>query len=399
MTARVVPVGCLFLAALAGACSDGSSTGPGAPLDASSAADSGSRPASSTADGGSQGARDSSAGSPDVGVVSVPDAGLVTDEGGAPVDAIGGGDGGTPADGGSTPPVEAGTLGPPGAVDISGTIVNKVWALIPGAQVCLQRSTTTCVTSGADGTFHIQGVGPLSLVVAATGYATAVYHPKSAAETGDWVLMAVPGENVALLFDGKTLDGWLQSSGTGLGNVPGTWDVQDAALHCVGTVRGTLVTKGDYGDYRLLFAVRQLPFTLGNNHYASALVWGARPPPNDALGALQFGVPNGYFWDYRPGKPGAGTAYFTGTSAGLSRTAWSQCEILTHVATGIARMACCTLTGAAPCKSVEVLRFSDATAGKTGPIAFQNHSPGGHDEFKDVTIEIAPSVNDLITNK
>jgi Domain of Unknown Function (DUF1080) len=291
---------------------------------------------------------------------------------------------------------DAGPVGPIGAVDISGTVVNQVWASIAGAQICLQGSST-CATSGPDGTFHIQGVGGLGLIVTAANYATSLYTPKTATEADDFVLLAAPGQNVALLFDGKTLDGWLQSSGTGIGNAPGTWNVQDASLHCVGTVRGTLVTAKEYGDYRLIFAVRQLPFTDGDDHYASVLIWGAEPPPNDALGALQFGTPNGYHWDYRPGFPGAGTAYFKQTSPGLSRTEWAQCEILTSTASGVARMACCSLTGTGPCKSTQVLQFTDPGAGKVGAIALQNHSPGGHDEYKNITLELSPSVGNLIT--
>jgi Domain of Unknown Function (DUF1080) len=305
-----------------------------------------------------------------------------------------GGDAGL-ADTGATV-FDAGPVGTIGAVDISGTVVNQVWASIAGAQICLQGSST-CVTSGPDGTFHIQGVGGLGLIVTAATYATSLYTPKTATEANDFVLLAAPGQNVALLFDGKTLDGWLQSSGTGIGNAPGTWNVEDASLHCVGTVRGTLVTAKEYGDYRLIFAVRQLPFTDGDDHYASVLIWGTEPPPNDALGALQFGLPNGYHWDYRPGFPGAGTAYFKQTSPGLSRTEWAQCEILTSTASGVARMACCSLTGSGPCKSTQVLQFTDPGAGKVGAIALQNHSPGGHDEYKNITLELSPSVGNLIT--
>jgi hypothetical protein len=291
---------------------------------------------------------------------------------------------------------DAGHIGAIGDVDISGTVVNQVWAPIAGAQVCLQGSST-CVASGADGTFHIQGVGGLGLLVSAADYATSLYTPKAATEADDFVLLAAPGQNVELLFDGKTLDGWLPSSGTGIGNAPGTWDVEDASLHCLGTVRGTLVAAKEYSDYRLIFAVRQLPFTDGDEHYASVLIWGTEPPPNDALGALQFGTPNGYYWDYRPGFPGSGTAYFKQTSPGLSRTNWAQCEILTDTASGIARMACCSLAGTGPCKSTQVLQFTDPGAGKVGAIALQNHSPGGHDEYKNITVELSPSIHNLIT--
>jgi hypothetical protein len=207
----------------------------------------------------------------------------------------------------------------------------------------------------------------------------------------------VAGGNAVSLFDGTTLSGWLPSSGTGVGNRPDLWDVQDAALHCTGTVRGTLISAKDYGNFRLIFDVRQLPSTGTDNHYASVLIWGARPPPNDAIGGLQFGVPNGYFWDYRAGHNNSGAAYFVATSGGFSRTAWARCEILAQTATGVARMACCNLGTATSCKAKEVLKFSDPTAGRTGPIALQAHSAGSHDEYKDITIEENPAINALIT--
>ncbi|MDP8999877.1 MAG: DUF1080 domain-containing protein [Myxococcota bacterium] len=204
-----------------------------------------------------------------------------------------------------------------------------------------------------------------------------------------------PGTAVSL-FDGTTLSGWLPSTGTGLGNAPGTWSVAAGAIHSAGTARGTLVSQADYGDFRLIYTVRQGPSV--DNHYASVLIWGTRPPPNDAIGGLQFGEPNGNFWDYRPGKPGAGTAYFTQTSAGLGRVnVWNQCEIVTDTATGTALMACCTPMGTTRCKAKQVLQFKDPAAGKKGPIALQCHSPGCNDDYKDITIEVNPAVKGLIT--
>jgi hypothetical protein len=60
-------------------------------------------------------------------------------------------------------------------------------------------------------------------------------------------------------------------------------------------------------------------------------------------------------------------------------------------------MACCSLGTASTCKAKEVLTFTDPAAGKTGPIALQAHSPGSHDEYKNITIEENPTVGDLIT--
>jgi hypothetical protein len=41
---------------------------------------------------------------------------------------------------------------------------------------------------------------------------------------------------------------------------------------------------------------------------------------------------------------------------------------------------------------VDVLTFEDHTAGKVGPIAWQMHNAGLFDEYKDVSVELAPAV-------
>ena len=50
-------------------------------------------------------------------------------------------------------------------------------------------------------------------------------------------------------------------------------------------------------------------------------------------------------------------------------------------------------------KAVEVLDFKDATAGQKGPIAWQMHNKGLLDEYKDVSIEVDPRDDSLITTK
>jgi hypothetical protein len=204
---------------------------------------------------------------------------------------------------------------------------------------------------------------------------------------------------VVSLFDGTTLSGWIPSRGTGIDNVPAgdvDWDVKDGALHSTGGPRGTLISKDDYGSFRLMFWVRQL---VTNIHYASVLIWGTRPPPDvDAIGGLQFSGPNGDNWDYRPGAKNP-DGFFTQKSPGLSRSNWAQCELLTDVTTGTALMACCTPVGNTPCKAVQVLSFHDPKAGKSSPIALQVHSAGSQDEYKNLTIEVNPVVNALITTQ
>ena len=48
------------------------------------------------------------------------------------------------------------------------------------------------------------------------------------------------------LFDGKTLDGWVQ--------VPAnSWTVNDGAIASLGVGRGVIYTKAQYGSYRVIF--------------------------------------------------------------------------------------------------------------------------------------------------
>ena len=64
--------------------------------------------------------------------------------------------------------------------------------------------------------------------------------------------------------------------------------------------------------------------------------------------------------------------------------------------TGTARVAVAQPIGS---KAVEVGAFKDPTAGKRGPFSFQMHNGGLFDEYKDITIEVNPVINDLITTK
>jgi hypothetical protein len=69
-------------------------------------------------------------------------------------------------------------------------------------------------------------------------------------------------------------------------------------------------------------------------------------------------------------------------------------ELLVDAAQGTARMAVAQPPGS---KAVEVLDFKDATGGKVGPIALQMHNPGLFDEYKDLSIELDPKEDRLIT--
>jgi hypothetical protein len=129
------------------------------------------------------------------------------------------------------------------------------------------------------------------------------------------------------------------------------------------------------------------------DHQACVLIFCTRPRedelPLDALGGIQFQVPRGGHWDYRPGRNDAGGNEFTAVSkVSFDPHAWSSVEIVADASTGTARMAVAQPPGG---KAIEVLSFHDPTAGKTGPIGWQMHNAGLFDEYKDVTIEMNPS--------
>jgi hypothetical protein len=74
--------------------------------------------------------------------------------------------------------------------------------------------------------------------------------------------------------------------------------------------------------------------------------------------------------------------------------AWSHIELLVDAAAGTGRMAVAQPVGS---KAVETLDFKDPTAGRVGPIALQMHNAGLFDEYKDLTIEVDPKEDRLIT--
>jgi hypothetical protein len=89
-----------------------------------------------------------------------------------------------------------------------------------------------------------------------------------------------------------------------------------------------------------------------------------------------------------------GQEFTTVTKAQFDVHAWSRVELLVDAEKGTARMAVAQPPGS---RAVEVLDFKDPTAGKVGPVAFQIHNAGLFDEYKDVTIELDPKDDDLIT--
>jgi N-acyl-D-amino-acid deacylase len=194
------------------------------------------------------------------------------------------------------------------------------------------------------------------------------------------------------IFDGKTLDGWIQ--------VPAdSWKVTDGAMASTGAGRGVIYTRDDFTRYRLFFTMRHVSGK--PDHQACVLIFCTRPEEGtkglDALGAIQFQVPNGGHWDYRPGHNNAGKELFIRwPHPKFNAQEWSQVEMLVDATTGTARMAVAQPVGS---KAVEVLSFKVAQADKVGPIAWQMHNKGLFDEYKDVRMEVNPAAEEFITTK
>jgi hypothetical protein len=148
----------------------------------------------------------------------------------------------------------------------------------------------------------------------------------------------------------------------------------------------------------VIFTLRQI----SGNHAPCVLVFNTSPLL-DALGGVQFQPPRGGHWDYRPGHNNGGNLYFTSVSseAALSYNEWARCEILVRAA-GTARMACCQLPGGTgTCMAKEILDFKDNPSflSTNGPFAIQVHNGGLHDEYKDVSLEVDPPSDILITTQ
>jgi len=175
------------------------------------------------------------------------------------------------------------------------------------------------------------------------------------------------------------------------------WVVKDGAMASTGVGRGVMYTAKDYGRYRLMFTMRHVS---GHpDHPACVLIFCARPQademPLDALGGIQFDVPSGGHWDYRPGmNKDGGPEYTTVAKVPFDVHAWSRIELLVDAAQGTARMAVAQPPGS---KATETLDFKDPSAGRVGPIALQMHNAGLFDEYKDMSIEVDPKEDRLIT--
>jgi hypothetical protein len=194
------------------------------------------------------------------------------------------------------------------------------------------------------------------------------------------------------IFDGKTLDGWVQAPAD-------SWTVRDGVLASRGVGRGVLYTVNQYSRYRVIFDVRHASGK--PDHTPCVLFFGIAPAadekPLDALAAVQIQVPTGSTWDYRKGHNNAGKDEFKSFKhPHFDLKQWSRVELLIDATKGTARMA---VAQPVDSDAVEVVDFNVPDAGKAGPFALQMHNKGLFDEYANIAIEVNPSKDDLITVK
>ncbi len=139
------------------------------------------------------------------------------------------------------------------------------------------------------------------------------------------------------LFDGKTLAGWKQIP-------PDQWVVKDGAMVSLGKGRGVIATDGQFSNYRIIFDIRHVWAQPKKDHPACVLFFCTNPvaneKPPDMLAAVQFMIPQGFHWDYRPGKNNSGKEFFTSiVKSKADPMQWSRVELLVNAESGTARLA------------------------------------------------------------
>jgi hypothetical protein len=137
--------------------------------------------------------------------------------------------------------------------------------------------------------------------------------------------LASPGDSAeegwASLFDGETLDGWIQKNGTA------SYRVEDGAIvgrTSPGSPNSFLCTAKEYGDFELVFEVKLL-----NNELNSGVQVRSKTAP--AEGSEEFGRVNGPQVEIEAsGENGAESGYIYGEACGGWMT--PEAELIPHKA-------------------------------------------------------------------
>ena len=179
------------------------------------------------------------------------------------------------------------------------------------------------------------------------------------------------------LFDGQTLRGWKGAE---------IWTVKDGALDFTGNAgRGTLlITDSDYSDFRLILQSR----LVSEKNHLGVCFWGKRTSDFGYGECILVIPPSGGMWDYHPGKKGPPRQKLADPK--FDPHVWHRSEILAKRSTGEVRMAV---------NGVEILRYKDEDPGRLqhGPIGLQAHAGESQVQYKDITVEVNPREDRLLT--
>ena len=118
---------------------------------------------------------------------------------------------------------------------------------------------------------------------------------------------------------------------------PSLWTVKDGVIATTGAGRGVLYTTNDYTNYRVIFTVRHI--SQKKDHPPRVFFFCTGPqageiPVNEPSG-IQFEVPNGGNWDFRPGHNNSGKGEFKRLlNPKFDLTQWNCVEILVNTRAG-----------------------------------------------------------------
>lgn len=190
----------------------------------------------------------------------------------------------------------------------------------------------------------------------------------------------VPKTLPIVLFDGVTLNGWS-------GN-PAIWSVKDSSIYGKapgGHQQSLIITDKDYDDYRFYITLKVL-----SNH--AGVSFGSTRSTKmdnsrwDYNGCSVFMPPREWTWDY--GSCGGG---FTTHTNNFVMSEWHSAEILMHVSHGKGSMAVDGVLTAEWNKP--------GTCFKASPVGLQAHDGPMEIYHKNISIEVNPTVDRLITLK
>jgi Domain of Unknown Function (DUF1080) len=205
----------------------------------------------------------------------------------------------------------------------------------------------------------------------------------SAGDSGGGFGGAGPVAGTTSIFDGKTLNGWVQGS-------PMLWSVVNGVIDGKGTTGGQLLmTQSDYGDFRIVVSSNMV--AVGGTGHLGICFWGGRTPVG-GYNDCKLIIPDarGDTWDY---SLGTGLKGVTKVGTPTANPTWNTTEILCFLARGFCRVA---MNGTA------VLTYQEPNLKsiKAGPIGLQIHDGKNEEvQYKDVYVDPAPTVDQLLTVK